>query len=100
MHPHIGCAKAAFVARARCRAFRHYRELDALRRAQLLDYRTIVTPCLSGASEAAAPTAPAAAAPSAAPVVPGPTEIQDSEETEELRLGTSKPFINLGSCET
>ena len=39
-------------------------------------------PCLSGASEAAASAAPAA--PAAAPVV-GPTEIQESEETEELR---------------
>lgn len=40
-------------------------------------------PCLSGPSEAAAPAA-SAAAPAAAPVV-GPTEIQESEETEELR---------------
>lgn len=73
------------------------RELDVLRCAQLLHDRTIVTPCLSGASEVAAPAAASAAAPTtapAAPVVPGPTEIE-SEETEELRLGTLKR-INLG----
>ena len=79
----LDCAKAAFVAGARCRAFRH-RKLD------VLQLRSTVTwpyhcylPCLSGASEAAASAAPAAA-PAAAPVV-GPTEIQESEETEELR---------------
>lgn len=79
----LDCAKAAFAAGARCRAFRHYSWVGcfALRSTVTWPYHCYL-PCLSGASEAAASAAPAA--PAAAPVV-GPTEIQESEETEELR---------------